>query len=477
MMRAPMPARESAPQGFRARQTLAVRTGHRLLTGLAGALLAMACSATPPASMPRQSGGTSGGGSNSAGNSGNASGGTSGTGGVVSGTGGNNPGGAAGNGGSGPSGGGGSTSTMGTGGSGADARRDDGGTDSASPSPTTDGPAPTRAFVYASGYSAPITIFAFDLATGKLTPSGMATTGTGGEPTSLAFAPNKKFLYAGDEQKSAAMSRVIAFSINQTTGALQEINREGTRGATLAHVEVHPSGKWVLAANYDTNNVTVFAVKDDGGLSPAMPPVPACGQAHFILFDSTGKFLFVPCVASNQIAMYRFADGVLTPNEPAMIAASGGPRHLAFSPDERFVYSMAQSTSTVSQFSYDKATGKLTAVQTVPTAMGAGTGGHVALHPSGKFLYASNRRGPGLTVFSVDATSGRLTRVGDQAEMLSAPWWFSLDPAGQFLIVPNSGTSNVLVHKVDQTTGTLQPLGPAQSVAMRPTYAGILALP
>ncbi|HEY0705985.1 MAG TPA: lactonase family protein [Polyangia bacterium] len=425
--------------------------------------------------MPRQTGGSSGS-ANTGGSASSNAGGSSGTGGT------SQPGASGGSsGGGGSSGTGGSGSggaSAGTGGSGTDARRDDGGgSDSMTTTPGNDGGAPTRAFVYASGYSAPISIFSLDLASGKLTAAGMANTGTGGEPTSIAFAPNKKFLYVCDEQKDAPMARVIAYTINQTTGALQEINREGTRGSTNAHVDVHPSGKWVLSANYGTNTVTVFPVRDDGGLGTPMTPVPACGQAHYILFDSTGKYLFVPCVASNQVAQFRFAEGVLTPNETAMVAVTGGPRHLAFSPDERFVYSMGQSSSAVTQLAYDKATGRLTSVQTVPTAMGAGLGGHIALHPTGKFLYASNRRGPGLTIFSVDATTGRLTRVGDQADMLGAPWWFSLDPGGQFLVVPNSSSSNVLVHKVDQATGTLQPLGPASSVAMRPTYAGILALP
>ncbi|HEY0715653.1 MAG TPA: hypothetical protein VGF45_23425, partial [Polyangia bacterium] len=145
----------------------------------------MACSATPPASMPRQTGGTSGGSNTGGSGSGNASGGATGTGGVASGSSGGTSGAAGGSTGT----GGGGSGTGGAGGSALDARRDDGGTDGSLPSPTPDGGAATRAFVYASGYSAPISIFSFDLATGKLTPNGMATTGTGGEPTSLAFSP------------------------------------------------------------------------------------------------------------------------------------------------------------------------------------------------------------------------------------------------------------------------------------------------
>jgi 6-phosphogluconolactonase len=341
----------------------------------------------------------------------------------------------------------------------------------------TSNPGPTRSFVYASGYSAPITIFTLNTTTGALTPAGMASTGTGGEPTSLAFSPDKRFLYAGDEQKDQPMSRIIAYTVNQTTGALQEINREGTRGATNAHLAVHPSGKWLLTANYDTGNVTVFAIRDDGGLSPAMTPVTAGGQSHYIVFDSTGKFVYVPCIAAGHVAMFSFADGVLTPNNPPTVAVSGGPRHLALSPDERFAYLLTQSSSTVTTFTHDKAIGRLTVLETVNTTPGGSVGAHIAVHPSGKFVYASNRSDNSIAIFNVNAATGRLARVGFQRDMISYPWWFGIDASGQFLIVASDRSATVLVHRIDQVAGTLTPLGAPVTVALRPTFVGILSLP
>jgi len=293
----------------------------------------------------------------------------------------------------------------------------------------------------------------------------------------MGFSPDKKVLYAGDEQHYAPMGRVIAYAINHTTGALQEINREGTRATITAHTSVHRSGKWLLAANYGTGDVTVFPLRADGGLSPAMTPVPAGGQAHYILFDETGTFLFVPCLASNYIAMYRFADGVLTPNTPPTVLVPGGPRHIAFSPDERFAYVLTQLQSTVVVLTHDKPNGRLTVLETVSSAPNGSISAHIAVHPSGKFVYASNRLDNSISIFSVDAVTGRLTRVGQQRDRIAFPWWFDLDPAGQLLIVPNDPTGTVLVHRIDQNTGTLQPLGMPVSVPMRPTYVGILSLP
>ncbi|HET6279481.1 MAG TPA: lactonase family protein [Polyangia bacterium] len=339
------------------------------------------------------------------------------------------------------------------------------------------GGGPARSFVYVSGYGEPITIFTLNTATGALTRAGTASTSADGEPTSMGFSPDKKVLYAGDEQHYAPMGRVIAYAINHTTGALQEINREGTRATITAHTSVHRSGKWLLAANYGSGDVTVFPLRADGGLGPAMTPVPAGGQAHYILFDSTGTFLFVPCLASNYIAMYRFADGVLTPNTPPTVPVPGGPRHIAFSPDERFAYVLTQLQSTVVVLAHDKPNGRLTVLETVTSAPNGSISAHIAVHPTGKFVYASNRLDNSISIFSVDTATGRLTRVGQQRDRIAFPWWFDLDPAGQLLIVPNDPTGTVLVHRIDQNTGTLQPLGMPVSVPMRPTYVGILSLP
>jgi 6-phosphogluconolactonase len=336
---------------------------------------------------------------------------------------------------------------------------------------------PTTSYVYVSGYAPPITAFTLNMSTGALAAAGMATTGTGGEPTSLAFSPDKRVLYAGDEQKVGPMSRLIAYAINPATGALQEINRQGTGGMVNAHLGVHPSGKWVVSANYGTGDVTVFPVRADGGLDAGLPRVPAGGEAHYILFDSTGQFLLVPCVAARHIAIFRFSNGMLTPANPPTVAVAGSPRHLVFSRDEQFVYALTQGESTIFSFRFDKTTGGLTPIETVNTTPSGSLGAHIAVHPSGKFLFASNRGDNSVATFTIDAGSGRLTRIGFQRDMISTPWWFAIEPTGQWMLVASDRTASVSVHRIDQTTGMLQRVGAPVTVAMRPTYVGVLIMP
>jgi 6-phosphogluconolactonase len=330
--------------------------------------------------------------------------------------------------------------------------------------------------LYVGGYAPPITTFSLNHDTGALTPGSTVSTGDAGEPTYIAFSPDKRFAYAIDEQKTGPLASVIAYSIDQKSGALSEINREDVGTPVNAHAGVHPSGKWVLSANYDGNSVTVFKVRDDGGLEPHQPPVPAGTRAHQIVFNPSGDVLFVPCL-EGHVAVFDFVDGTLTPRTPAQIEIDGDPRHMAFTPDEKFAYVLTQNASTITQFSYDKATVTLTPVETVPAAPMAALSGHIVVHPSGKLLYASNRRDDSVAIFKLDPVTGKLENVGYQREQLSSPRFFALDPTGQLMAIASQDGAEVLMHRIDTETGLLQVIGSPISVPPEPTFVGFLAIP
>ena len=150
---------------------------------------------------------------------------------------------------------------------------------------------------------------------------------------------------------------------------------------------------------------------------------------------------------------------------------------MALTPDERFAYVISQSDSMIFSFTLDKATGRLTPLESVSFMASPTLGAYVAVHPSGKFLYASSRGDSSIVIFTIDGNTGRLTRVGYQRDMINYPWWFALDPTGQLLFVASDRSTSVLAHRVNPTTSTLQTIKMPFSVAMRPTYVDVLSLP
>jgi 6-phosphogluconolactonase len=330
-------------------------------------------------------------------------------------------------------------------------------------------------FVYVSGESPTITTLRLDPSSGAMIRAGSASAGT--VPSYLAFAPSKKYLYAIDEVDT---SRVIAFAVDGATGALREINREVTGGAGAPHLTVDPTGKWIVVAHYDSNSVTVHPLRQDGGVGKSVDNQKPGTAAHQAVFDSTGHFVFIPCLGSNLVAQYRFEHGKLIPNDPAVVKVAGGPRHMALDPSERFAYVLSELENAVTSFKYDRATGRLSDPQRLPTIAPGGKKqetAHLVVHPSGKFLYVSNGNDNSIAHFAIDQTTGRLSHRGYERGLIRFPRDFTIDPTGRYLIVANRDSASLVTFRIDAETGKLGRIGAPVVVPARPEFVGVLALP
>ncbi len=270
-----------------------------------------------------------------------------------------------------------------------------------------------------------------------------------------------------------------------------EVERDGRRevldlpgGNGPCHLAVDRTGKNVLVANYGGGSLEVLPVKDDGGLGAATAFIQHQGSsmnkqrqegphAHFITTDPANRFALTCDLGLDKVFVYRLdtATGTLTPNNPpaATLEPGSGPRHLAFSPNGRFVYVINELASTLTVFGYDARRGVLNTLQTVSTLPADYTGknnstAEVQVHPSGNFVYGSNRGHDSIAVFAVDPPSGKLSLVQHQSTLGKMPRHFTLDPAGNWLIAENQETDNMAIYSVDKSTGRLTPTGQVLSV-------------
>jgi 6-phosphogluconolactonase len=345
------------------------------------------------------------------------------------------------------------------------------------------GEKPDKLWVYVGTYtgkaSKGIYRLELDLATGKLTPRGLAAEAT--NPSFLAIHPNRRFLYAVSEvgsfggKKSGAVG---AFAIDPRTGNLTALNQQPSGGADPCHLVVDRQGKYVLAANYTGGSACVLPVGSDGRLGEATAFVQHRGSsvnkqrqqgphAHSINLDAANRFAFVADLGLDKVLVYRFdADkGTLTPNDPRGVdlTPGSGPRHFAFHPNGRWAYVINELLSTVTALTYDPEHGVLKGLQTVSTLpegfKGNTSTAEVQVHPSGKFLYGSNRGHDSIAVFRIDPKSGALTPAGHQSDKVKTPRNFGIDPTGKYLIVANQGSDSLVVFRIDPATGALTTTG------------------
>jgi 6-phosphogluconolactonase len=329
---------------------------------------------------------------------------------------------------------------------------------------------------YTRGKSEGLYVYRMNLASGELKHS--ATVKGSSNPSFLAIDPARKFLYAVNESNQFAGRKgggVTAFAIDQKTGDLRKLNEQPSPGVPC-HVSVHPSGKFVLAANYGGGNVVIYPVNAGGGLAEASDVAQHVGtgadpkrqegpHAHCIMLDQAGRYAFAPDLGIDRVMIYKVdtKSGRLVPNGFAATRPGAGPRHFDFHPTGRFAYVINELDSTLTAFAYDKAKGALKELQTVSTLpadfKGTSYCADVHVHPSGKFVYGSNRGHDSIVAFAIERSTGKLALIGHESTGGKWPRNFGIDPTGAFLLAANQNTDNVVTFRIDQQTGKLKATG------------------
>jgi 6-phosphogluconolactonase len=331
-----------------------------------------------------------------------------------------------------------------------------------------------------------IHLFEVNRATGALSTCGVHEMGT--SPSCLAVSPAGTRLYSANETDrtgEANEGSVSAFAIDRGDGQLKLLNTVRSGGAGPTYISVHPSGRFVLVANYFGGSVAVLPILTDGSLggptdvkidAGAVGPKAATHaprgsfaisghdrtHAHMIEADPAGRFILHADLGLDQIFIWRFDDraGILVPNDPPAVALppGDGPRHFAFHPNGRWFYSVQEEGSTVVRFDYDAANGRLTSRQTISTLppgfAGSNFCSEILVSGDGRFVYAGNRLHDSIAIFSVGET-GALSLIGEEWTRGNYPRSFNFDPTSMFLYSCNQRGDNIAAFRVDKKTGSL----------------------
>lgn len=324
---------------------------------------------------------------------------------------------------------------------------------------------------YTSGPGQGIYRLKLDLATGALSPDGPPIEAD--NPSFLAWGPDGTRLFAVEETgevRTATSGGVRSFAVDPKTGALAPLDRQPSGGAGPCHVSASRDGRHVFVANYSGGSVSVLPVGADGRLGAASAfvqhPAAAGGgvpHAHSVDLDPAGRRLVVADLGLDTVFAYPFdrANGSLGEPRKASLPKGAGPRHTAFHPDGKHLYVIDELNATVAVFGY--ADGVLTALQTVPTLPADFTGknstAEIAASPDGRFVYGSNRGHDSIAIFAVDPAKKTLTPAGHQPSGGKHPRHFAIDPTGAFLLAANRDSDNVVVFRIDRKTGALTPVG------------------
>jgi 6-phosphogluconolactonase len=341
-------------------------------------------------------------------------------------------------------------------------------------------PKPNLLFVgtYTDKDSKGIYAYGFNASSGELTPLGVAAETP--NPSFFAIDASHRYLYAVNELQTyhgASTGAVSAFAIDRKTGKLSLLNQVASQGADPCHISFDKSGKYVLVANYTGGTVAVFPIHSDGSLGESSAFLRDRGtlgpnkerqdapHSHWIEPSADNRFVYVSDLGLDRVLTYTFdaTKGTLAKKEAAANLSPGsGPRHVAFSRDNNFLYVVSELDSTVTVFKNDEKKGfpSLQRISALPEGFsGKNDAAEIVAHSNGKFLYTSNRGDDSIAIFSIHPKTGKLSYIDRVPTQGKAPRNFEIDPSGTFLFVANQESNNIVVFRINPKSGKLTPTG------------------
>src|SRR5271165_4712015 len=200
---------------------------------------------------------------------------------------------------------------------------------------------------------------------------------------------------------------------------------------------------------------------------------PAPQKHEYLVY--VGTYTLEPGSTSKGIYAFRFDPDTAEMSSLGLAAETTNPSFLAVHPNHKFLYAVnetsnykGQKSGSVSAFSIDKATGKLTLLNEV-ASKGADPC-YITVDKTGKYVLVANYTGGSVAVFPILA-DGKLgeasafvqhTGHGTNPERQEGPHAHSIDlsPDNQFAFVDDLGLDELLVYKFDSAKGSLTPNDP-----------------
>jgi len=315
---------------------------------------------------------------------------------------------------------------------------------------------------------------------GMLAMSGMVS--TGGLGTGAGLGSEASVILSGDGRwllaVNAGSNDISVFRVG--ANGLTLMDRAASGGIRPISLALYKNLVYVLNAG-DPGNITGFVLDQNGKLAPlagSTQPLSnngsgaAPGPAQ-IAFNKDGSMLVVTEKASNMIDTFVVGKDGLASTPVTHPSSGATPFGFAFTQQGTLIVSEAFGGAPLASAvsSYNVSNGGLAVISaSVPTGQTAAC--WIAVSKNGKFAYSTNAGSGSVSAYQV-GTDGSLSLIAGAAGQTgagSSPIDASVSNDGQYLYVLNGAAHNISAFAI-QADGTLQSIGtftglPAGSVGI-----------
>jgi 6-phosphogluconolactonase (cycloisomerase 2 family) len=241
----------------------------------------------------------------------------------------------------------------------------------------------------------------------------------------------------------------------------------GTGIGSQGSLQLSSDGRYLLAADAGSNQISVLRIKPDGGLqavedtvsSGGVEPVSIAVHANLVYVANAGNG------GSNYSGFTLNAGGHLRPLVGSTVPLPDGssPGDVLFNGDGTRLVGTRVGTSLIDSFAVGT-DGRLTAAPDSPfAAQGPGPFGSEFRPTDPTQLFVSNAHGGannGTVSAFADASDGTLTSIGSSPfpDLQTAPCWVEISHDGQFLFTVNTASNSISRYAI-AANGSLSLLG------------------
>lgn len=238
----------------------------------------------------------------------------------------------------------------------------------------------------------------------------------------------------------------------------------GSQGA----LQITSDGKYLLAADAGSNQISVLRIGPDGGLTPVGGGPVSSGGNEPVSIAVHGSLVYVANAGnggSNYTGFTLNPGGHLRPLAGSTVSLPDGstPGDVFFNADGSRLVGTRVGTSLIDSFVVDR-DGRLTAAPGSPfAAEGVGPfGSEFRPTDAGQVFVSNAHGGPGngsVSAFA-DGSDGTLTSIGASpyADNQTAPCWVEISHDGQFLFTVNTASNSLSSYAI-AGDGSLSLLG------------------
>lgn len=309
---------------------------------------------------------------------------------------------------------------------------------------------------YTNGESEGIYKFDFNTKTGVLSNLQLAVNTE--NPSYLAYSPDKKNIYAVNENENGA---VTSFKVEKD-GRLTLLNTVSANGAHPCHIAINNSGDKMAVSNYTGGTASLHSIKD-GAITEAFQILDHNTDSiasHVHSAEFLKDDLFISDLGRNQFYQYKLAGDTYKIESNSIINIEGnpGPRHFSITKDGDFIYiineyggsitSVKKTDSGFKQIDFDSTLDENYKEENKCA--------DIHLSKDERFLYGSNRGENTIAVFKRNTKTGEIDKIQSISVHGDWPRNFTIDPTGKFLLVANKNSENISVFSIDNSSGKLK---------------------